>query len=89
MTDAGYPRIGVCVGHVHFMLFVLISLALGTQCKCSFRWNMGLTIVKSMLLPNLYMGNSYFLSLTQRKTGKLDIILNSALLFMMYTPQKI
>ena len=30
------------VGHVHFMLFVSISFALGTQRKPVFEWNMGL-----------------------------------------------
>ena len=31
------------VGHVHFMFFVLILFALGSQRKPSFQWNMGLT----------------------------------------------
>ena len=31
------------VGHVHFMFFVLISFALGSQRKQKFQWNMGLT----------------------------------------------
>ena len=39
----GSPRVGVRVGHVHFMLFVSISFALGSQRECSFQWNMGLT----------------------------------------------
>ena len=30
------------VGHVHFMFFVLISFALGSQHAPSFQWNMGL-----------------------------------------------
>ena len=34
----------VCVGHVYFMLFVSTSFALGSQRKCSFQWNMGLTL---------------------------------------------
>ena len=38
-----------------------------------------LTVVESMLLPYLDMGNLYFSSLIQSDTGKLDIILNSAL----------
>ena len=33
------------IGHVHFMLFVLISFALGTQRKPSLQWNMGLSLV--------------------------------------------
>ena len=31
----------VCVGHVHFKLFVSISFALGAQGKHIFGWNMG------------------------------------------------
>ena len=31
-----------CVGHVHFMFFVLISFAFGGQRKPSFQWNLGL-----------------------------------------------
>ena len=34
--------LGLCVGHVHFIFFVLISFALGSRRKCSFQWNMGL-----------------------------------------------
>ena len=33
-----------CVGHVHFMFFVLISFAIGGQCKPTFQWNMGFKI---------------------------------------------
>ena len=36
------PRIGSHVGHVDFMLFVSISFTFGSQCECSFRWNIGL-----------------------------------------------
>ena len=35
------------VGHVHFMFFVLISCALGSQHEPSFQWNMGLRFQKS------------------------------------------
>ena len=38
-----------------------------------------LTVVKSMLLPYLDMGNLYLTSQTQKDLGKLDIILNTAL----------
>ena len=38
-----------------------------------------LTIVKSMFLPYLDMGNLYFSALSQKELGKLDTILNSAL----------
>ena len=39
----GSLALGLCVGHVHFIFFVLISFALGSQRKWSFQWNMGLT----------------------------------------------
>ena len=39
----GSHGIGTRVGHVHFMLFVSISFALGSQRKRSFQWNMGLS----------------------------------------------
>ena len=32
------------VGHVHFMFFMLISFALGSQSKPSFQWNMGFNV---------------------------------------------
>ena len=32
------------VGHVHFMFFVLISFALGSQREHSFQWNIGLNV---------------------------------------------
>ena len=32
------------VGHVHFMFFVLILFAFGSQCKPSIQWNMGLHV---------------------------------------------
>ena len=35
----GSPTQGAGVGHVDFMLFVLISFALVTQCEPSFQWN--------------------------------------------------
>ena len=38
-----------------------------------------LTIVKTMLLPYLDMGNLFFTSQTQKDLGKLDIIMNTAL----------
>ena len=36
------PESWVCFMHVHFMLFVSISFALGTLCESVFWWNMGL-----------------------------------------------
>ena len=41
----GFETQNYCVGHVHFMLFVSISFALGSQRKRSFQWNMGLRIL--------------------------------------------
>ena len=37
----GSLALGPCVGHVHFIFFVLISFALSTRRKRSFQWNMG------------------------------------------------
>ena len=37
--------LGLCVGHVHFIFFVLISFALGSRRKRSFQWNMGLSCI--------------------------------------------
>ena len=39
----GSLAFGLCVGHVHFIFFVLISFALGGRRKRSFQWNMGLS----------------------------------------------
>ena len=39
----GSPGDGARVGHVHFMFFVLISFAFGSQREHSFQWNMGFT----------------------------------------------
>ena len=36
----------LCVGHVHLMLFVSVSFALG-QRKHSFQWNMGFTCFRA------------------------------------------
>ena len=38
----GPSGIGAGIGHVHFMLFMSISFASGTQRKLVFQWNMGL-----------------------------------------------
>ena len=37
--------VGAGVGHVHFMLFMSISFASGTQRKPVFWWNMGFTVI--------------------------------------------
>ena len=41
MGCVGSPTQNFCVGHVDFMLFVLISFALVTQREPSLQWNMG------------------------------------------------
>ena len=41
----GYQTQNVRVGHVHFMLCVSISFALGGQRKRSFQWDMGLSVI--------------------------------------------
>ena len=44
----------LCVGHVHFIFFVLISFALGSRHKSNFQWNMGLSLQKDPSPPLLY-----------------------------------
>ena len=41
----GSPTQNFRVGHVHFMLFMSISFASGTQRKLVFQWNMGLKVI--------------------------------------------
>ena len=43
----GPSGIGAGVGHVHFMLFMSISFAPGTQRKLVFQWNMGFSLMKT------------------------------------------
>ena len=38
----GSLALGLCVGHIHFIFWVLISFALGSRRKRSFQWNIGL-----------------------------------------------
>ena len=47
----GSLALGLCVGHVHFIFFVLISFALGSRRKPSFQWNMGLTFGGEIHFP--------------------------------------
>ena len=42
----GSLALGLCVGHLHFIFFVLISFVLGSRRKRSFQWNMGLIDAK-------------------------------------------
>ena len=55
------------------------KLSLLRRVRCYITEVTALTIVKSMLLPYLDMGNLYFSLLSQKDLGKLDVILNSAL----------
>ena len=41
----GSPTQNFRVGHVHFMLFMSISFASGTQRKLVFQWNMGFKVI--------------------------------------------
>ena len=45
----GASGVGAGVGHVHFMLFMSISFASGTQRKPYFWWNMGLVCYKQTI----------------------------------------
>ena len=51
----GSLALGLCVGHVHFIFFVLISFASGTQRKPVFLWNMGLRLIYIILKWQFYM----------------------------------
>ena len=51
-----------CVGHVHFMLFVSVSFALGGHRKPSFQWNMGFRHLQRLEQPSrlpLLISNQY------------------------------
>ena len=50
----GSLALGLCVGHVHFIFFVLISFALGSRRKRSFQWNMGFSISMGLLQYMIY-----------------------------------
>ena len=39
----GSTRVGAYVLHVHFIFYVLVLFALGSQREPSFQWNMGLS----------------------------------------------
>ena len=41
IRGVGSLGVGSNIGHVHFMLFVSLSLALGSQREHNFQWNMG------------------------------------------------
>ena len=49
----GSLALGLCVGHVHFIIFVLISFALGSRRKRSFQWNMGLSVKIILTIQSL------------------------------------
>ena len=50
----GSPTQNFRVGHVHFMLFVLISFGMGNQCKPSLQWNMGFTVLVPLAIHRLF-----------------------------------
>ena len=45
----GSPTQNFCVGQLHFMLFMSIPFASGTQRKLVFQWNMGFTMPRQTL----------------------------------------
>ena len=49
-------------GHVHFMLFMSISFASGTQSKLVFQWNMGLrmTLISCHNLEIAFFSHIFF-----------------------------
>ena len=58
----GSPTQNIRVGHVHFMLFMSISLASGTQRKHSFQWNMGLRKPYLNLLHHSPLERHFFMA---------------------------
>ena len=61
----GSLALGLCVGHVHFIFFGLISFALGSRRKRSFQWNMGLIIGNVRIVFTL----CWFISNRGRREG--------------------
>ena len=59
--DVGSLGVGSRVDYVHFMLFVSLSLALGSQHEHNFQWNMGFTQLKTLQVHSSSTGDSYFL----------------------------
>ena len=61
--SVGSLALGLCIGHVHFIFFVLISFASDTRRKPVFQWNMGFSIVSygkmSLYFPNLQIHFQY------------------------------
>ena len=49
----GSLALGLCVGHVHFMLFVHFFLAFGSQRKSSFWWNMGFNVFLNLMVKRI------------------------------------
>ena len=52
----GSSGVGAHVGHVHFMLFVSILCALGSQGKHNIQWNMGFNSQRFWISYNRWIG---------------------------------
>ena len=59
----GSPTPNFHIGNVHFIFFVSISFAFGSQCKLSFQWNMGFRelswFVSSLLSRGRWWRNTF------------------------------
>ena len=68
----GSPTQNSRVGHVDFMLFVLLSLALGSQREHNFQWNMGLCFTSYFVFSIAVLPHSpglvYYYLLLRRET---------------------
>ena len=51
--------VGAGVGHVHFMLFMSISFASGTQRKLVFQWNMGFSLSVLKYCDSTHLTSGY------------------------------
>ena len=69
----GSLALGLCVGHVHFIFFVLISFALGSRRKHSFQWNMGLNKMYADHDNYSKLSQLTFLSLPVVKVGVIPL----------------
>ena len=64
----GSLALGLCVGNVHFMFFVLISFASDTRRKPVFQWNMGLKVHLKRIMSQIHnVGPSFCLMKYQKE----------------------
>ena len=83
----GPSGVGAGVGHVHFMLFMSISFASGTQRKLVFQWNMGLnmfTVLPSLSAAQFFLSTPYIYSPYTYFVLYLNVIVNFYYMFFSF-----